>query len=181
MSLHVIPDIFCILICGVATVIDVRTGRIPNWLTGTGVALGLLLNLAVFTQIGGFDRGINSGFLPALAGGAALLVTFGIMGFAGFVGMGDVKLMAAVGVLLRWPNALWALAYVTLCGGLVALLYTLARGQLGRVLGNLVAMIRRGTRQDKPLELHHVPYGLAILLGAAWAAGRTYFSWLRFP
>ena len=171
----------CLLICGIATVIDVRTMRIPNWLTGAGSLLGLLVNLGVFWAVGGFDRGINQGLLPALAGSAALLVIFGIMGFAGFVGMGDVKLMAAVGALLRWPVALWALAYVTLCGGLVALLYTLGRGQLGKVLRNLVALVRRGRRQEEPLQLHHVPYGLAILMGATWAVGRTYFEWLRIP
>ncbi len=181
MTIQVIPDICCIVICGIATVIDVRTGRIPNWLTGSGVALGLLLNLAVFWSLGGFDHGVNQGLLPALAGGAALLLAFGIMGLAGFVGMGDVKLMAAVGALLRWPGALWALAYVTLCGGAVALVYALARGQLGKVLGNLGALARRGRQQKEPLQLHHIPYGLAILLGATWAAGRTYFMWLRIP
>jgi len=176
-----IPDVVCVAICLVATVIDLRTERIPNWLTGSGVLLGLSLNLVTHWIHGGFDAGFSQGLLLSLVGALALLASFGLMGLLGFVGMGDVKLMAAVGALLRWPDALWALVYVTLWGGVLALLYALVRGQLGRVLGNLLALARGRKGEREAVQLHRIPYGSAILLGAAWAAGRHYFVALQIP
>ena len=181
MNPTLIPDLVCVAICSIATVIDLRTQRIPNWLTGTGVMLGLFLNFLLFGIHGGFDAGFEEGLLMSGLGGLALLIAFGLMGLAGFVGMGDVKLMAAVGALLRWPNALWALAYVTLCGGAVALGYALIRGELGQVLGNLLALVTRRSREEREIKMHHIPYGLAILLGAAWAVGRNYFPFFQIP
>jgi len=152
-----------------------RARRIPNWLTFPSIAAGLVLNTVLpplFVQ----GAGWSVGFLSALTGCLLLLLSFGFLGFINFVGMGDVKLMAAVGALLRWPTALWALAYVALAGGVVAILYSVAGGRLGPVLRNLLRLGRRAVRKGgEEVELHRIPYAVAVLIGAAWAAAVKYF------
>lgn len=175
----VVPDLLCVLVCAVATVTDLRARRIPNWLTVPAILGGLLIN-SVLPVLAGAS--LVAGLLSSVVGCLLLLLTFGFLGAIRFVGMGDVKLMAAVGALLRWPTALWALAYVAIAGGAVAVLYTLVGGKLGAVLGNLVRMGKRAVRRGKEqVELHRVPYALAILIGATWAAAVKYFPALAIP
>lgn len=162
---------------------DLRSFRIPNWLTFSGVGLGLLLNAGLGALEVGGSRGLIAGFVSALAGGGFLLLTFGLLGAIRFVGMGDVKLMAAVGTLLRWPTALWALAYVAAAGGVLGLGYTLISGRARAVFGNLLRISGRvvGRGADPEMRLHRIPYALAILAGASWAALIKYFPALRVP
>lgn len=178
----VIPDIVCVLVCLVAAVTDLRSRRIPNWLTFPAIGIGLVLNTIIPALSQGLG-GLKLGLLSSVVGCLLLLICFGLFGFLRFVGFGDVKLMAAVGALVRWPTALWALVYVGLAGGVIAIGYALFRGRLGKVLGNLVAigsrMVKRkeGSAEDE-IQLHRIPYGLAILVGATWAAAIKYFPWL---
>lgn len=141
----VIPDALALSACAAAAVIDARRYRIPNWLTAGALAIGLGLNAA----LGGLD-----GLLWALAGGGIGLVAFGLLGGLGLLGMGDVKLMAAVGALIRWPLIGPALLYTALAGGVVAIAIALHRGP------------RAADRR--------IPYGLAILAGCAWAVASRY-------
>ena len=178
------PDVACVLLCAVGAAIDLRSRRIPNWLTLPGIGLGVLLNTALFSIALGVGEGARLGLLPSLAGCLLLGLVFLVLGLINFVGMGDVKLMAAVGALLRWPNALWALAYVTIAGGVIAVGYAVARGRLLAVFRNLFSITRNVVKPKEerpPVELHRIPYGLAILVGAAWAAAANYFPVLRVP
>jgi prepilin peptidase CpaA len=175
------PDLVCILCCLVAAVTDVRTRTIPNWLTLGGILVGLLLN----TLLAGFlGAGWLTGLFSALGGAMLLLIIFGLLGLLNFVGMGDAKLMAAVGACVRWPLAIWALAYVAFAGGVIAILYALFRGRLGQVFRNLGRlgrrMVTRGEEQPE-VELHRIPYALAILCGTAWAVAARYLPVLRIP
>ncbi len=45
LPLLLITDIACLVVCGIAVVTDLRARLIPNWLTFSGVGLGVLLNL----------------------------------------------------------------------------------------------------------------------------------------
>ena len=117
----------------VAVVTDLRSRRIPNWLTFPAILAGLVLN-TVLPPLFLEGVGWTVGLFSSLTGCLLLLLTFGFLGFINFVGMGDVKLRAAVGALLRWPVALWALAYVALAGGGVAVLYSVLGGKLGAEL-----------------------------------------------
>jgi prepilin peptidase CpaA len=178
------PDVLCVLVCIVAAVTDLRSRRIPNWLTLGAAALGLVVNTTLCGFAFGFGEGVRLGLVPAIAGGLLLGIIFGVLGLINFVGMGDFKLMVAVGVLLRWPTALWALAYVALAGGVIAVGYALLRGRMGKVLGNLLSIGRNlvKPKDDRPpVELHRIPYALAILVGATWAAAIKYFPVLRVP
>ncbi|HEY9683749.1 MAG TPA: A24 family peptidase [Oculatellaceae cyanobacterium] len=86
-------DIAAVIVTLIASVIDVRTTKIPNLLTFPGAALGIIMNFAFF----GWQRG-----LLAIAGwfiGVFLsVVIFNTSGRQ--LAFGDAKLMAAVGAFL---------------------------------------------------------------------------------
>lgn len=91
--------------------IDLRTRRIPNWLTAAGVILALGLAAA-------------SGDLLGSAAGCALAFAIG-MGIAavarGAFGGGDVKLMAYAGAAAGLGGVVPFLFWMSLAGGLLAL------------------------------------------------------------
>lgn len=184
MNWLLLPDLLCLLVCAIGAVTDLREYRIPNWLTGSGVLLGLIVNYAVIAAYLGPAAGFRLGLGHAALGAAVLFAVFGLFGLLRLVGLGDVKLMAAVGALLRWPLALWALVYVVLAGGLLALVVAALRGRLKATFSGL---FRRGTRaverdeEGFPAAAHRLPYGVAILLGAGWAVAARYVPALRIP
>jgi prepilin peptidase CpaA len=85
-----------------------------------------------------------------------LLLSCGTAAFAArLLGGGDVKLLAAVGLWMNLPAAVWLLAAVFISGGLLAILFILAR-PMRRTAGHSV-----GTQRSSS-----IPYGLAIVAGA---------------
>lgn len=155
-----------VVLLAVATVTDVRHGRIPNALTATGVLAGLVLGLA-------------QGDLAAPLLGLAAALTVGLPLFAlGAVGGGDAKLLAAVGALVGPATLVSALLYAGVAGAVMALLQAVRRGTIVPILLRTfdlalwaVTLGRRGTRLslDSPGAIS-VPYGAAIAAGAlsAW-------------
>lgn len=113
-----------------ALALDLRQRRIPNWLTGGGLLVGLLLAAVSGRQA----------LTDALLGGGLALAFFGLAHGLGrrwrdsegasALGLGDVKLATLIGVILGWPLALPALFLALLAGGLAALAVIL--GQLAR-------------------------------------------------
>jgi len=127
-----------------AAVFDVLYRRIPNWLTVSGVVLGLAMN----TVIGAPEAGV----VFALIG---LAVAFSI--YAGLyalraMGAGDVKLMAAVGALVGWERWFGIFFVTALIGGLMALILVLARGRLKKTLFN-VSFILSEMKSGRPAYL----------------------------
>jgi prepilin peptidase CpaA len=167
-------DALCLLACALATATDLRARRIPNWLSGSALLLGLLLS----PLVGALDpAGVWAGGLaPALLGATVLLLLFGALAATGALGMGDVKLLAAAGALLRWPLALHAALYTLLCGGVLALGFALGRRRLAAALRNLAAA-EASTLARAPA--HKIPYAPAILAGALWAILARHLAALR--
>jgi prepilin peptidase CpaA len=179
----IVPDVICVVTCLMATIFDLRSRRIPNWLTFPAIGLGLLLNTVMMWITHGVQMGFKLGLVSSLAGSAFLLLVFGFLGALRFVGMGDVKLMGAVGALLRWPVAVWVLIYVALAGGGVALFYVLVYGKLKPVFKNLFKIGRRvfsSKDAKEKVELHRIPYALAIFIGSSWAILQNYFPRIGF-
>jgi len=182
--LMLLIDVVCVLMCLCAAIIDVRSTRIPNPLTYSGVLLGLALNFGLAWALRGFTAGLTAGLLPSLVGCILLLILFGLLAMLGPMGGGDVKLMAAVGAFLRFPLCLYAVAYVLIAGGVLSIGYALARGQLRSVISNIFTGGKTLLRPNAPspaLALHRIPYGTAILIGTAWAVLSRYFTALRWP
>lgn len=151
-----LPPSGCLFVAGLATVIDLKTYRIPNWLTFGGFVVALFLH--------GLLSGLEHGVGRALVGALIPFVLFSILGLRGFVGLGDAKLMAAMGAFVQFPFAIFLIGYVVLAGGVLAIGYALARGQLGSVLTSMKSIKSKGDITTK----HRIPYALAILIGATW-------------
>jgi len=95
----------------VAAQADVRTRKIPNWLTFPAILLGLLTHLAL---------GGREGFLASLAGMAVVLVALIPGWLLRWMGAGDVKLMAGFGALLGAGRLLEAALWTAGIGGILA-------------------------------------------------------------
>ena len=166
----------------VAAVSDVRHQRIPNWLTLSGLAFGLLYS--AFVPFWG-----HHGFLWALAGAG---IGFGVlfpMWLLRLTGAGDVKLMAMTGALLGaqgvWPAFIGSIV----AGGLFALLFSLWRGKLGTMLGNVGRMLRVGSvalaagiavspAMQGWQSVGRLPFGLPIAVGTISTVTANHFGFL---
>jgi prepilin peptidase CpaA len=148
----------------VAAAIDWRTRKIPNLLTFP-VALAAILANAAF---GGWMGGA-----AALVGLVFGLCIFLLLMLVGAMGPGDVKLMAALGALLGVVNVFWIGLFTCLVGGLLAILYSVGKGSLPRLLRRTWEMLKFMLfthRLPKAEELgatreDYMPYALAIALG----------------
>jgi prepilin peptidase CpaA len=127
--------VFLLLILAIASVYDIRERRIPNRLIFTGLA-GLVV-LAVFSDA--------KGFVWSIAGLTTGLAIFFPIYAAGWLGAGDVKLMALVGGFFGLQQLLPVMAFILLAGGLLSFGYLL--------------LSRYGLVDNR------VPYAVAILMG----------------
>jgi prepilin peptidase CpaA len=151
-----------------AAVTDVRSRRIPNWLTLSGVIAGFLLNMAL---------GGTSGLKLAATGfGLALLIHVPLFALR-VTGGGDVKLMAAAGAILGPRHFLELFILAALAGGVHALTVIYLRRAMGGVFWNLLhmakaAVLARLPYQSRPeLDISHrdaltIPRGLSVAIGA---------------
>jgi prepilin peptidase CpaA len=144
---------------GTAAVIDIRTRRVPNWLTLLVALVGILLATTGVSgvSVGASLAGIAVGFLLMLPGHA----------FGG-LGAGDVKLLAAVGALLGpWPIAR-AFLYTAIAGGALAIMVSWRRQLLKTTFDRAVAIVTSQggtTAVDAPTARNRFPYAPAIALG----------------
>ncbi|WP_396431405.1 prepilin peptidase [Limnohabitans sp.] len=146
---------------------DLLRRRIPNTLVLWGALTALALSLT--------PRGI--GLDSALLGGMAGFLVFFSMYLFKMVGAGDVKLVAAVGMLVGWPEMAQVCVAILITGGLVAVAWAICTSRLQSVMRNihtgLMQNIRTGQwpQIGQPLisQVSHerVPYALAIGLGTA--------------
>jgi prepilin peptidase CpaA len=110
-----------ILTCLVAVVTDLKSRKIPNWLTFASLASALL----IAPVLHGWME-LPTSMLGTLAGLAVFLPFF----IAGWLGAGDVKLLAALGA---WGGAWFAAdtaVHSILIGGVLGVVALLVRGTL---------------------------------------------------
>jgi len=150
----------------VASVFDVKSRRIPNFLTFPSILLGLALHLA----LGGWKQ-----LLTSLAAGLICGFVFLIFYIAGGMGAGDVKLIAAVGCIAGLPHVPYLLVLTALSGGAMAVVLALSRGRLRQTLSNVGAIAahhsHEGLQPHPDLNLSNLqtlrlPYALAIAGGS---------------
>lgn len=149
----------------VATVTDLRSRRIPNWLVLPFLVIGVIVS----TWLHGW-HGLEQSFAGLALGG----LLFGILAFMGGMGMGDVKLCAAIGAWIGPSQLLIALVITGIAGGVMAICWAVAGGFLGDLFkgtGDLVFGLKdRGFRQHPELVLDNplarkMPYAPAIAIG----------------
>lgn len=132
-----------------AAICDLRHRRIPNFLTLGGFIAGLVLH--------GWLAGWGGAGFALLSGLSLLASMFGLFA-VGWLGAGDVKLLAAAGAI----------------GGNLstALNIVLATALVGGLLGLIMLLRRRAPADsagDKPGRAHSVPYAVAIAIGTLLA------------
>ncbi len=153
-----------------ASVTDVRSGTIPNWITYPGAAIGLVGHTVAGGLFGDVPWALGLG--PAAAGLAVGFLPLMLAWMAGGIGGGDAKVMGAVGALAGWRFTLTALLYGLAVGAVMALGIAIYRGVLGRTLRRIgrfvVLLMTPGGPVDPATEdSPRVPLGLAMCIGAA--------------
>jgi prepilin peptidase CpaA len=88
------------------------------------------------------------------------------------MGMGDVKLVAAVGAGVGFPAIVACLVCIGLAGGVEALVVLIWQGKLLRTFGGMGRWVLQKARvakgEEDALQRVKIPYGVAIALGTVW-------------
>jgi prepilin peptidase CpaA len=146
---------------------DVRTHRIPNYLTFTIALTGLAYGLAFHGW-----AGLGDGLLGMCLGFGFLILPY----IWGGMGAGDVKALAALGAWLGLERTLFLFCYMAIAGGLLALGVLWWQGSLWQKMRrawigmvNWVLCQRHGVPLPPPpaQPTPGLPYGLAMALGMA--------------
>lgn len=154
-----------VIVLAVTTVTDLHSRRIPNVIVLPFLVTGVVLSLS----LNGW-RGISQ----SLLGVALAACTFGIISLMGGMGMGDVKLCAAIGAWIGPSQLLVALVLTGIIGGFMAVCWAAAGGFLGELFSSTGDLVfgwkKRGCHSDPVIILSNpsrrkMPYAPAIALG----------------
>jgi prepilin peptidase CpaA len=170
-----VPDILLPLVVAIAGAFDIRTNRIPNWLTYPSAIAGLV----------GWSVGQGVPLASAVVGFLVGLVPFLAAYASGWMGGGDVKLMAAVGAMRGFPFVAYAMLYSLFAGALLAILFLIWRDQLRSALADLWRFIRETLTPGMiPAPLATlggtVPFGVAICFGTLLSIALELTSGMRW-
>nr|WP_308193195.1 A24 family peptidase [Paenibacillus timonensis] len=157
----------CLLMLLAAFVTDLRTMKIPNVITVTGICTGLSYHL--------LTEGWRGAWFAALGAAAG----FGLM-FALYllraVGGGDVKLFAGIGAWTGIGLTLSTMMYSILAAGCIGIILLIWRREAGvrlrRIAGSVLgAAVLRSTAPIKATAKNQLqfPFMLAVLPGAMLA------------
>ncbi len=148
---------------------DIKSQRIPNFLSYSGILVGILLRTGVLGW---------RGLATALAGGALAGGIFFLLYLVRGMGAGDVKLMAAVGCFSGFPGVVQIMVACALAGGIMALGIALYRNSALRTLRNVWELLRfhvsHGAQVHPTLNIDNpqatrLPYAIAIAAGSGYA------------
>lgn len=155
------PTLVVLAVVCVATVADLRSRRIPNWLVFPFFGAGVVANCV----LSGWH-----GLGHSLEGAGLGLLLYGILFFLGGMGAGDVKLCAAIGAWIGPMQLIYALVFTGLAGGLMALAWAVWGGFLGELFQH-TGDLAFGTKQDRGEAVltnpkrRKMPYAPAIAIG----------------
>jgi prepilin peptidase CpaA len=155
--------------CAVACLTDLRTRRIPNALTYGAIVIAL-----------GFagSHGWQS-FAEAFGAALATLLVGSLLLSLGFLGGGDVKLLAAGAATIGFPGFLLLIVYIAIAGGAFAAFTAWRDGRLRTVLLHLSQSLACRTAIVADQKARRVPYALAICAGTCYyAASESIAPWL---
>jgi prepilin peptidase CpaA len=138
-------------VVGVASVIDLRSRRIPNWLTLPFLVAGLVT--------GGVLHGL-AGLVRGAAGAGLAVLLLGAFCFLRGMGWGDLKLCAAVGAWIGPGQLGLALLVTAVAGGLAAMAALLWHGTGHKLPARLTL--------DDPAAFK-LPYAPAIAIGTLFS------------
>jgi prepilin peptidase CpaA len=162
---YLIPTVAILTLAIIASITDLTTGRIFNWLTFTMALVALVFSL--------IEHGLSGVLTPIIAMGVGLLC-YGWMFWFGMLGGGDVKLLMAFGA---WGDSSFVLEVALLgimLGGVMAFLMLLFKGKLK----NFILRLRRfmfslmvSEMEFETFKIDHkltMPFGIPISVAAVW-------------
>lgn len=148
-----------------ATLVDLRTRRVPNRLTASVAVVGLLLSASHISGVR-FDRALEGALV-----GLALMLPGHVIGATG---AGDVKFFAAAGTLLGPAGMLTAFLYTVIAGGVLALAAAVSSRRVAATFHRAVALVRTGGANVADIESrssnNRFAYAPAIAIGTIAAA-----------
>jgi prepilin peptidase CpaA len=146
---------------GIGAAIDFSTRRVPNALTLSVAALGIVAAAlgVVDVKPGMALIGFLTGFVLMLPGHVF-----------GRTGGGDVKLMAALGTWMGPSLTFKAFLYSAIAGGLLAVFVAVRRGRMGETLRGTARLVAAGSSAKGEVEAigrdNRFPYAPAIAAGS---------------
>jgi len=152
-----------------AAVTDVRSRRIPNGLVIPFLAAGLIFAL---------ERLGLSGLTNSLEGIALAIVPLGALCWLRAMGMGDLKLCAAVGAWVGVEQLGVALVVTAVAGGVMAILWAVLHAEVGSSIDGASDLVfgfpARGFRPHSTLTLDNprartMPWAPAIAIGTIFS------------
>ncbi len=135
----------------VAAAGDLRTRTIPDKIN---IAIALLA--IPYWWLAGLALWPDVAVQVALAVGTLLLFNFVFM--MGWMGGGDVKMLAALALWLPWPALIKLLAVMSVAGGILTAFYAIRHFR---------------SKAEGKVE---VPYGVAIVFGGFWLIGERFLN-----
>lgn len=159
-----IPFYLLTIVLLIAVIIDIRSQRIPNWLTFSTSIIAIIYHTCVKGT-----EGLLFSLKGLLVGIAVLIVPY----MMGGMGAGDVKLMGAIGGLLGPKNVFMAFLVSAIVGGFYALMLLALYGYTKETVQRYGTMLKTfllikkfiyvspSSQEKKP----KLCYGLAIALG----------------
>jgi prepilin peptidase CpaA len=146
---------------GIGAAIDFSTRRVPNALTLSVAAVGILAAASGVVKLppGMALVGFLTGFVVMLPGHVF-----------GRTGGGDVKLMAALGTWLGPSMIFKAFLYSAIAGGLLALFVAVRRGRMRETLRGTVQLVAARSAAKEQVEAvdrdNRFPFAPAIAAGS---------------
>ena len=159
-----------------AAIIDVREGRIPNWLTFSLAGFGTIVNT--------MDQGW-AGFLNSIEGvslGILCLIFFYIKGG---MGAGDVKLLGAIGSVMGPYLVVYVFGFAAVLGGIYSLAMLMAQGGFRYTWDRVVLLLQTlqctkavFVAQTPGPQEHKLRYALVLGLGTVLTQTLTIYGLL---
>ncbi|MUK87041.1 prepilin peptidase [Ornithinibacillus sp. L9] len=173
LQLH---DYILFLFLIIAFIIDVRSHKIPNWLTAGGMVVGILFHLIY----GGID-GLIFSFLGLLVAGGIFLILYVFKA----LGAGDVKLFAAIGAIVGVQMVLYMMMYSIIVAGLIAIIILLFTKTLLQkmtsaffhILGSVLSKDLTSLEEFKTTKSTRFPFMYAVIPAVILTYYYVYFAY----
>jgi prepilin peptidase CpaA len=152
-----------------AALFDVRSRRIPNWVSVSGAVLGIALNTFLADHV--------SGAWFSLKGLALGFGVYFVLYLLRAMGAGDVKLMGAVGAVVGPSNWFAIFVLTAILGGIMAVIVAVVKKRVGKTFFNVgyilsemgrgrPAYIKREELDVKNPQAVGLPHGAVIAVGS---------------
>jgi Flp pilus assembly protein protease CpaA len=178
-----------------AAILDVRTGKVFNWLTYPAMGVSLFFWTVMGATghglpgqhgevLSGLDGAANS-FTWSALGLAAGILPFALLFSMGGLHGGDVKVMGVVGALsARWDFVLYTTVYSLVVAVLIAAVIMIRKGIVIKILKRIMVTAisaAAGVKTDLSNDTERIPFAVAVFGGGVLAGVEYMLKVVTFP